>query len=92
MVFSGGLSLTGEQCSLKKKKSKFLRGCSVTFYLIVFREGMITFVSILILNDNYLERHPYITYLVFQLYLGTCARALLFSGRALLINLFDVFI
>ena len=40
--------------------------------------------------------HPYITYLLlrlfFQLYLGTCACALLFCARALLINLIDVFI
>ena len=38
--------------------------------------------------------YPYITYLLlrlfFQLYLGTCARAILFCARALFINLIDV--
>ena len=55
VFFSGGLNLTVRQCSLLKK-NEVSRGCSVTFDLNVFREGMIAFVSFLILNDNYLKR------------------------------------
>ena len=62
--------------------------------LIVLKYGATLREMRLAIQASIAPSYPYITYLllrlVFQLYLATCAHAILFCARALFINLIDV--
>ena len=62
--------------------------------LIVLKYGATLREMRLAIQVSIAPSYPYITYLllrlVFQLYLATCAHAILFCARALFINLIDV--
>ena len=64
--------------------------------LIVMKYGATLREMRLAIQARVAPSYPCITCLLlrlfFQLYVGTCARALLFCARALLVDLFDVFI
>ena len=82
--------------------SRFLCWCNVSQVLHIFyinswtKYGAALREMRLAIQTWIAPSYPYITYLlhsvVFQLYLGTCARTILFWARALFIYLIDVYI